>query len=263
MVGIFDSGLGGLTALSEFSKMMPDEDIVYFGDTGRVPYGSRSRETILKYSMQDMRFLLTHHVDAVLVACGTASSIALNALKAEYPSVPIIGVIEGAAEKAVSITKNGIVGIIATAATINSRSFVKAIERLSPEVQTVGVACPLFVPLVENDSVSKDAEATELIAQRHLKEIEASGADTLILGCTHYPIIAPIIQKILPDVTLINSSKEAAFKLSSVVTPKKSGGERIIKYYISDEPQNFTAVAEVFLGHGIGKDTTTIDIEKY
>lgn len=265
MIGIFDSGLGGLTALSEVSKILPYEDIVYFGDTGRVPYGSRSRETILKYSMQDMRFLISHNVDAVLVACGTASSIALDALRDEYPSIPVIGVIEGAAQKAVQTTKNGIVGIIATSATINSGSYVKAIEKLDSSIKTVAVACPMFVHLVENNFVDPDDEIPRLVAERYLDEIEKSGADTLILGCTHYPIITPVLQKVLPDVAMINNSAEAALQLASIVTKvtKKEPGERKIRYYISDTPQNFTAVAEVFLGHGIECDTTQIDIDEY
>lgn len=263
MVGIFDSGLGGLTALMEFSKIMPYEDIVYFGDTGRVPYGSRSREIILKYSMQDMRFLLTHDVDAVLVACGTVSSVALDMLRENFPQTPMVGVIDGAAKKAVESTKNGVIGIIATSATVNSRSYEKAIKKLSPGIKIVAAECPLFVSLVENNFIDPDDEITRLTAERYLKSIDESGADTLILGCTHFPIITPILQKILPNVTMVNSSKEAAIELASIITPSSPAPNRKINYYISDTPNNFKAVANVFLGKDIEKNTTKIDIEGY
>jgi len=265
MIGIFDSGLGGLTALLEFSKIMPSEDIVYFGDTGRVPYGSRSREIILKYASQDMRFLLTHDIDAVLIACGTVSSVALDILRDEYEPLPIVGVVSGAAKRAAEATKNGIIGVIATSMTINSGSYTKAIEKINPRLNVIGTACPLFVSLVENNYISSGDEVTYMVAQRYLQSIKESGADTLILGCTHFPIIAPIIQKVLPGVKLINSAKEAAIELSAIVSSKRQpvSAKGKIKYYISDTPQNFNVSAEIFLNHSIENETEKIDIERY
>ena len=265
MVGIFDSGLGGLTAVREFARMMPREDVVYFGDTGRVPYGTRSREIIRRYSMQDTRFLLTQHVGAVLVACGTVSSVALDALRETFPDIPFFGVIDGAAEKAVACTKNKIVGVIGTATTIHSGAYAKAIAALDPAVTTVSAACPLFVPLVENNFVDPDEEVTRLVAERYLREIKASGADTLILGCTHFPIIAPILERVLPGVTMLSSGKEAAAQLAAALTASGAAGDETgkIQYYVSDEPHNFNAVAEVFLGCGISENVVKIDIETY
>ena len=266
MIAIFDSGLGGLTALLELTKLMPRENITYFGDTGRVPYGSRSREIIMKYSRQDMRFLLTHDIDAVLIACGTVSSVALDTLREEYAPLPIVGVISGAAKRAAEATKNGIIGVIATSTTINSQSYTKAIGKINPSLTVVGAACPLFVSLVENNFIADDDEVTYLVAQRYLQPIKDSGADTLILGCTHFPIIAPVIQKVLPGVTLINSGKEAAVELSQIIAAKRPNSPETagkIKYYISDTPQNFNATAAIFLNRSIESETEKIDIELY
>ena len=195
MIGIFDSGLGGLTALKEVRRLIPGEDIVYFGDTGRVPYGSRSRETIIKYALQDMNFLMSKKVDAVLIACGTVSSTAIGVIRAEYPETPILGVVDSAAREAVRITGNKKIGVIATATTIGSGAFRKKLLEADPGVQVYETACPLFVPLVENGFISDDDEVVRLVAERYLADIKASGADTLILGCTHYPIITGVISK--------------------------------------------------------------------
>ena len=184
MIGIFDSGLGGLTAYREVRRLLPDEDIVYFGDTGRVPYGTRSKETITKYALQDMRFLMTRQLDAVLVACGTVTSTAIDVLRASW-DIPIIGVIDGAAVTAVRLTKNKKIGVVATSATITSHSFKKKLAGLDPELEITERACPLFVPLVESGFISEDDEVTRLVAERYLADIKADGCDTMILGCTH------------------------------------------------------------------------------
>ena len=260
MIGVFDSGMGGLTAIKQIVKMMPDEDIIYFGDTGRVPYGSRSKETIIKYSCQDVRFLLSKGVDAILIACGTVSANAIDILRSEF-NVPIFGVVEAAAEKACALTRNAKVGIIGTNATVKSGAYVKHIESIRPDIETVSTPCPLFVPLVENGFTDEDDQITYLTADRYLADIKASGADTLILGCTHYPIIAPVISKVLPGVSLVNTGAEAAKKLFENISPR--GGSGRVEYYVSDDVDYFKSAASTFLEMPVGDNVFKVDIEKY
>lgn len=262
MIGIFDSGLGGLTAYKEVRKLLPGEDIVYFGDTGRVPYGSRSKETIIKYALQDMKFLMTKNIDSVLVACGTVTSTALDILKKAYPNIKIIGVIDGAAKTAVQLSRNKKIGVIATAATISSRSFEKRLLCLDNTLQITSCACPLFVPLVENGFIDEDNEVTKLVAERYLADIKQSGADTLILGCTHYPVIAKIISNLLPGVNIVSSSLEAAKELASICTDTKNAMGKT-EFYVSDEPFGFENLASVFLETELRDKVGRVEIEKY
>lgn len=246
MIGIFDSGLGGLTALKELRRLHPDCDIIYFGDTGRVPYGTRSKQILLRYADEDIRFLLAKGADRILAACGTVSSVALPEIKGNYP-VTVWGVVDPAAKEAVARTKNKIIGIIGTGATISSGAFSRKIKELDPDIVTVEVACPLFVPLVENGFIGKGCEITALAVKEYLAKIKESGADTLILGCTHFPIIAELISDYLGDsVTLINSGSVAARELYDAC--KDIGGEGKCDIYVSDNPANFEAVAKIFLG---------------
>lgn len=265
MIGIFDSGLGGLSALKEVRRLLPGEDIIYFGDTGRVPYGNRSSETIVKYAIQDMNFLMSKNIDSVLIACGTVSSTALEVLREKYPGLPIIGVVESAAESASSITKNKKIGVIATDMTIRSRAFEKKLLALDPELEIIPTACPLFVPLVENGFISPDDEVTRLVAERYLAGIKDSGADTLILGCTHYPIIAGSISRVLPGVQIVSSSKAAAEELARMVnkTEQSSGRCGRTEYFVSDEPFGFEKTASIFLETKLCDIVTRIDIDKY
>jgi len=264
MIGVFDSGLGGLTSVRTLEKIMPDENIIYFGDTGRVPYGTRSKSTLLKYAKQDLAFLRTHDINAVLVACGTVSSIAMDIL-CEQSDIPIVGVVEPSAKAAVEKTKNKIIGVIGTGVTVASGSFKNAIMAIDPEIEVVTTACPLFVPLVENGFIEKDNEITRLTAEKYLADIKASGADTLILGCTHFPIIADIIASVVPGVTLINSGEEAAKSLLSMMEREKmllhEGGE--LSCYVSDEISGFERIAEMFLGHSINGRVSKINIDQY
>lgn len=260
MIGVFDSGMGGLTAIKQIVKMMPDEDIVYFGDTGRVPYGTRSKDTIIKYSCQDVRFLLSKGVDAILIACGTVSANAIDVLRSEF-DVPIFGVVEAASEKACELTRNGKVGIIGTNATVKSGAYVEHIARIREDIETVSTPCPLFVPLVENGFTDPDDMITYLTAERYLEDIKEFGADTLILGCTHYPIIAPVISKVLPDVSLINTGAEAAKRLFEKVSPRSGKGR--VEYYVSDDIDSFKAAAGAFLEMPVGDNVFKVDIEKY
>ncbi len=260
MIGVFDSGMGGLTAIKQIVKMMPYEDIIYFGDTGRVPYGTRSKDTIIKYSRQDVRFLLSKGVDAILIACGTVSANAIDILRSEF-NVPVFGVVEAAAEKACELTKNGKVGIIGTNATVKSGAYVKHIEAIRPDIETVSTPCPLFVPLVENGFTDPDDRITYLTAERYLEEIKSFGADTLILGCTHYPIIAPVISKVLPGVDLVNTGAEAAKKLFENIKPTVGTGR--VAYYVSDDVEYFKSAASTFLEMPVGENVFKVDIEKY
>ncbi len=251
-VGVFDSGLGGLSAVREIRSAAPDEDIIYFGDTARVPYGSRSPETIIKYACDDADFLLERGVRAIVVACGTVSSVALDLLK-ERCTVPVVGVVDGAAKAAAKATENGVVGVIGTTVTINNGSLERKTREYAAadgkEIKTISRACQLFVALVENGFTGKGNAITEMAVRDYLKPVKDSGADTLILGCTHFPIIADIISDYLPGVTLINPSAEAVKELYRIT--EKGGGNGRTDYYVSDAPANFDMLAEIFLGKKI------------
>ena len=251
-IGIFDSGLGGLSAVREIRTLLPRETLVYFGDTGRVPYGTRSTQTIRRYAAQDIRFLLSHaDCKAVVVACGTVSANALDVLCAEN-DIPIIGVIDPAVTAAQHATKNGRIGVIATPSTIASGAYERALHRADPTISVTSAACALFVPLVENGFVDADDPIPRLTAERYLEPIRASGADTLILGCTHYPLLAPVISRVLPDVTLIDTGREAAHRLHALLTERNlhtaSDTPGSSSFFVSDEPQGFANAAARFLG---------------
>ena len=210
-IGVFDSGLGGLTGVRELRKRLPHEEIIYFGDTGRVPYGSRSPETILQYARQDVAFLLSKDVKCIMAACGTVSSTYPAAEAARLP-VPYLGVVDAAAREAAFSTRNRRIGVIGTAATIRSRSYEKLLRQLVPGVEITARACPLFVPLVEAGYVDHSEESrqqvTKLVIAQYLTEVRDAGVDTLILGCTHYPLLKPMIGRFMgEDVTLVDSGK--------------------------------------------------------
>ncbi len=262
MIGIFDSGLGGLTALREAKRLLPDADFIYFGDTGRVPYGSRSNDTIVRYATQIMHFFAEMRVDAVLSACGTVSSVALERLRA-FCRIPLVGVVEPTAKAAAATTKNRHIGVIGTSATIKSGAFERAINRISPDIKTVGQACPLFVPLVENGFIKETDTVTLEVARRYLAPMEAFGVDTLILGCTHFPIIADCISAVLPHATLINSGSEAARALAEVTPEKSKNGKGTLTCYVSDNPENFRDIASIFFGERFDAPICKIDIENY
>ncbi len=261
MIGIFDSGLGGLTGVKALRETDCGEEIVYFGDTGRVPYGTRSAETIIKYAKQDAAFLVSKGVNAILVACGTVSTIALDTLRSQY-LIPIIGVVEPASKAAVAATKNRKIAVIGTAATIRSGAYERTIKQLDPECDVISGACPILVPLVENGFVAPDCEITRLACEHYLKEIKESGADTLIMGCTHYPIIASIIGGVLPNVTLISAGYEAALETVRVLGINKKGKAKI-SCYVSDAPAMFEEAAAMFLGTSDFPPAVKVDIEKY
>lgn len=265
-IGVFDSGLGGLTAVKELEKVLPRESIVYFGDTGRVPYGTRSRETVRSYARQDMDFLISREVKAVLAACGTVSSTAAD-IGAGLP-VPYFDVVVPTAKAAAAATGNGKIGIIGTSATIHSDSYRKALLGINYKLEVYSQPCPLFVPLVENAFISPQDEVTRLVAERYLAPIRESGVDTLILGCTHYPIISATIASVMGrGVTLIDSGREAALALAAALREQDllcdGSAPRQADYYVTDAPESFTGVAELFLGHSVEGRTERINIENY
>lgn len=265
-IGVFDSGLGGLTAVKQIMQELPDESIIYFGDTGRVPYGTRSKDTILKYTRGDIRFLKNFDVKMIVIACGTASSAALPNIKDEF-DVPITGVIDAAVYAAVRATKNKKIGVIGTPGTIKSHEYEKQIKAYNSEIQPFTKACPLFVPLVENGHF--DTEVTRLVVAEYLSEIRDAGVDTLILGCTHYPLLTKVIGEYMGEgVTLINSGAEAAKYLKKKLTNDdmlhdgQRDGEQY-RYYVSDSVENFSELGGIFLEREINGQVEKIDIEKY
>lgn len=265
-IGVFDSGLGGLTAVRELRRILPGEDIVYFGDTGRVPYGTRGRDIIVEYAKQDIAFLLSKGVKAVIAACGTVSSTLPAEVAASLP-VPYMGVVESAARAAVLATKTGRIGVIGTPATVASGSYPAAIRRLMPGAAITATACPLFVPLVENGYFGVQNPVTRLVAQDYLKDVKSAGVDTLILGCTHYPLIAPVLADLMgPGVTLVDVGRAAAQSVRHMLertgllrTPRQGK----VEYYVSDSTEQFDRLAHIFLGEYAGGSVQRIDIDAY
>ncbi len=264
-IGVFDSGLGGLTAVKEIMNLFPDENIVYFGDTSRVPYGTRSKETILKYTYNDINFLLSQDVKMIVIACGTASSAALPEIKEEF-SVPIYGVVDAGAYEAARVTKNNKIGIIGTPATIKSGAYTKYLKEFNPEVEVYNRACPLFVPLVENGHFN--TEVTRLVVKEYLEEIKTAGVDTLILGCTHYPLLKDAISEYMGDgVTLISPGEEVAKYLKKKLTDDDRHSnvrdDEQYRYFVSDSVESFEDLGSIFLETRINGKVSKIDIEKY
>ena len=266
-IGVFDSGLGGLTVLKELQKVLPFEDIVYFGDTGRVPYGSRSNETIISYAKQDENFLLSKNVKYIVAACGTVSAVAASTAN-DLP-VPFAGVVENSVKDAVSSTKNNKIGVIATAATINNGAHKKLIKKLLPTAEVVTVSCPLFVPLVEEGWVSANDTVVLETVKRYLEPIVAAGVDTLILGCTHYPVLEEAIKKVVGNgVTLVNmgssTAKAVAEHLLKLGMLKEAKTPSKTDFYVSDLTESFSKIANVLLGKEIeNNNVELVNISKY
>ena len=266
-IGVFDSGLGGLTAVRQLRRVLPGEDIVYFGDTGRVPYGSRGRDIIVQYARQDIRFLLQQDVKFIIAACGTVSSTYPPEEAARLP-VPFTGVVGATARAAVDATRNRKIGIIGTAATVRSGSYAAIIRDMMPDVQIFARACPMFVPLVENGYFNDGNPVTKLIIAEYLQELKDAGVDTLILGCTHYPLFKKMIGDFMGDeVHLVDSGKvtaqaaAAALDDLGLLNGKKAGGTA--RYFVSDTPDNFDELAHTFLGEYAGGTVERIAIETY
>ena len=266
-IGVFDSGVGGLTVVREIMRQIPNEKIIYFGDTARVPYGSKSQDTVTRFSEQIVRFLRTFDVKTIVVACNTASAYALDTLEKEL-DIPIIGVVKPGAKVAAEVTKNGKIGVIATEATIGSQIYTQYIQDLNRHVTIYGKACPLFVPLVEEGLLQDPV--TDEIARRYLTELIDIDIDTLILGCTHYPLIRSTLGRIVGDkVTLVNPAYETALELKDMLmkydmlNDEAPGlGSNCYQFYVSDKADKFVRFANSIIKYGI-LSAKTINIEDY
>lgn len=266
-IGIFDSGVGGLTVAKELFKQLPQEHVIYFGDVGRYPYGGRSKEIITAFTRQDVAFLAEQKVKYIICACNTVSSVAFDEVSKESP-VEMIGVIEPGARAAANKTKNGRIGVIGTHATINSNAYARTIHEIKPDLKVFSLACPLFVPLAEEGYIDKDA--TYLIARDYLRTMQEVDIDTLVLGCTHYPLLRQVIQDVMGDhVTLIDSGEETAREVKQKLAAcnlLQSDSKQIPlsqhRFYVSDVPEKFSQVATRFLGQ-IVDNIARIDITRY
>lgn len=266
-IGVFDSGVGGLTVAREIMRQIPNERIVYFGDTARVPYGSKSKETITRFSQQIVRFLKNYNVKTIVVACNTASAYALDTLEKEI-DIPIIGVVKPGAKVASDATRNGKIGVIGTEATIGSQIYTQYIKEINPEATIYGKACPLFCPLVE-EGLWQDP-VTDEIARRYLSELIDIDIDTLILGCTHYPLIHSTVAKIMGEgVTLVNPAYETARELKEMLEKNKllqttppALGSNQYQFFVSDGAEKFKRFANSIIQYGI-LSAKTINIEEY
>lgn len=260
-IGVFDSGLGGLTAVRRLHALMPQENIIYFGDTGRVPYGTRGRDIITKYARQDVAFLRQYDLKSIIIACNTVSAIALDPLSEEN-DIPIIGTVEPACRRAMTMTRTGRVGVIGTAATIRSGAYEKYLHKKDGTLDLFTQACPLFVPLVENGRVHRGDVVIETVVKEYLTPLKDAGVDTLILGCTHYPLLEEVIGDFMgPDVTLIDSGAEAANLASTQFDPNEGTGTT--QYFVSDDPQGFDQLAELFLQEKVDVGAELVDISRY
>lgn len=268
-IGVFDSGVGGLTVAREIMRQLPQESMVYFGDTARVPYGSKSEDTIIRYSRQIIRFLLTKHVKAIVIACNTASALALDAVREEF-DVPIIGVVAPGARAAGVVTENKKIGVIGTEATVKSEIYTKLIQKKDPQISVVGRACPLFVPLVEEGFAKH--KITQEVIEIYLSDLRESDIDTLILGCTHYPLLRSRIREYMGDeIHLVNPAYETAMDLKrlleaegmkkgSLGNGREEHGE--YSFYVSDAADKFKQFANSILPYDI-ETTKQINIEEY
>jgi glutamate racemase len=252
-IGIFDSGIGGLTVLKEILRELPSEGTIYLGDTARVPYGIRSPETVIRYSLENTRFLFSKDIKFLVVACNTASSVSLERIKSVVP-IPVTGVIEPGARAAVKATRSKKIGIIGTEATVRSNSYTRLIKAIDRDVEVSGLPCPLFVPLVEEGWT--DGEVAAMVAEKYLREIKNKDIDTLVLGCTHYPLLKKVISKVMgKSVNLIDSAVEVAKEVKTILETsglsRKQKSEPPREFYVTDSPVRFIKVGERFLENKI------------
>lgn len=263
-IGVFDSGLGGLTAVRQLRRLMPSENIIYFGDTARVPYGNRSRETLLQYARQDLRFLRTFNLKAVVIACGTVSTNCLETLR-EESCWPITGVVEPAVERAAAVTRSGKIGLVATRASVASGAYERVFRRADPALEVHALACPLFVPLVEEGRYRPGDVVIETVAREYLTPLVEAGVDTLVLGCTHYPLLSEVIGGVMgPGVTLVDVGAEAARACRDLLAAGDALAERetgSARFYTSDRAVNFQRLAALFLGEE--EPVEQVDIFQY
>jgi glutamate racemase len=267
-IGVFDSGLGGLTVVKRLTEVLPGEDILYLGDTGRVPYGSRSKETITRYAAQDAQFLLRRGIKAMIVACNTVSAtLGAAALQSLAPTeLPVFGVVEAPARRAAAVTRNGTVGVIGTVATVRSGAYETAIHAANAELRVISRACPLLVPLVENGRTASDDVVTQTLVREYLADIVAAGADTLILGCTHYPLLAEVVRAAVGDsVTLIDSGAETAEfaareleRRGLLSLTRRLGAHR---FFVTDTVDGFAESASHFLNTDAALPAERVEVD--
>jgi glutamate racemase len=247
-IGIFDSGVGGLTVMKEVMSHLPDEDILYLGDTARVPYGVRSPETVLRYSMEVAQFLVERGIKILVIACNTSSAVSVFELREKF-SVPVIGVVEPGARAAVKATSTKKIAVTGTETTINSSSYERAIKSIDSSIEVTGVACPLFVPLIEEGWL--EGKVVTLVAEKYLSSVKSDGADTLVLGCTHYPMIKKVIGDTV-HVVLIDSAVETSKEVGKVLEKgnllRSGNGKPVREFFVTDDPRKFSQVGEKFLG---------------
>ena len=261
-IGVFDSGVGGLTVLRELRRQIPGESLVYLGDTARVPYGTKSSPTVLRYSHEAARFLLAQRVKLLVVACNTASAVALDELSERY-QVPVIGVIEPGAKRALEVTRNGRIGIIGTEGTVRSGAYERALRAIRPDVEVFAAACPLFVPLAEEGWACH--EIARLAAREYLAVLLDQGIDTLVLGCTHYPLLKQTLHEVAgPAVQLVDSARETAkavaCRLEEQQLLHQSPTTAPPRYFVTDIPDRFERVGGSFLGERL-QSVTTVNLD--
>ncbi|RPI02749.1 MAG: glutamate racemase [Ignavibacteriae bacterium] len=254
-IGVFDSGIGGLTVVRALTHHLPHENIIYFGDTARVPYGPKSPQVVREYALQDTDVLLHHDVKLIVIACNTVSAVALDVVQ-KRAKVPVVGVILPGAEAAARATTNNRIGVIGTVGTIFSNAYTNAIRQIDPDISVFGQPCPLFVSLAEEGWINH--KATELIAKEYLFPLTLEKIDTLVMGCTHYPILREVIGKVLhQSVTLIDSGEATALAVKNLLTEKAMNNPSTLKpnlqFFVSDVPHKFTEIGERFLGRKLGK----------
>lgn len=262
-IGIFDSGVGGLTVLKEIMGVLPQEDTIYLGDTARVPYGTKSPATVTRYAHEITSFLVKRDIKLLVVACNTASAFSLEALKGRF-NLPIVGVIEPGARRAAMVTRSGKIGVIGTEGTIRSSAYTKAIKRLNPQLEVITTPCPLFVPLAEEGWTNN--EVARLTAHSYLADLKAAGVDTLVLGCTHYPLLKGIIAEVMGEgVELVDSATETARTVAEIlqqqgeIRPTSEQGNH--HYYVTDVPAGFIRIGRRFLGNTFG-DVYQVHVEE-
>lgn len=265
-IGVFDSGVGGLTVAREIMRQIPDERIIYFGDTARLPYGTKSSDTIIRYTRQNIRFLMAQDVKAIVIACNTATAFALETVEKEL-DIPIIGVIHAGAKTAIDSTQNGKIGIIGTEGTIRSGVYTRVMKEMKEDIEVIGKACPLLVPLVEEGLLHDSV--TDEIASRYLSELKGKFIDTLVLGCTHYPLLRSTVGRLMgPEVNLVNPAYETALELKQILGDNqllceiKDQSQEKYCFYVSDLAEKFTNFAASILP-GQVKETKQINIEQF
>jgi len=247
-IGIFDSGIGGLTVVKAVRKMLPREDIVYLGDTARLPYGTKSTDAIIQFSIEDTQFLVDRGAKYIVIACYSSASVALDAIRKRFP-VPVIGVIRPGVRKALQLTRTGRIGVIGTSLTIYSGAYEKAFKEQDVDSEILGRACPLFVPLVEEGWL--DHKVASLVAREYLEPLKQDNVDTLLLGCTHYPLLLGVIREIMGDINYVDASAEVGVELAQSLKDKaleNPAGNGTTAIYLTDLSMNFKEIGERFLG---------------